>query len=318
MLSGDNSILQKSTDAKEMTDKSKIVEQARLDILAKLADKKGTDLTQEEIKTILETYFTSESIPTELLDLTHNLISKDGGYTIKLSEVLNGVTIGTGGGDENPTGPNGKPLINQATIAEITETKIVGEDKFGNQVVIPEGFKLAQGENCSGDCVRDGIVIEDSEGNQYVWIPVSNINHDGSNKIKINSVTEEGVEITLGRYTFDTSSPGNPTLAENSYQYANTYSTTKMIERYYSEVTTVIETSIATARGVKVNNIWNGIQGFIESVEENKGYYIARYEASYRSNGKAGSIPSTSSDTKLSSTSAPSSRTVGDLWNYIT
>ena len=78
-----------------MTDKSNIVEQARLDILAKLTDKKGTDLTQEEIKTILETYFTSESIPTELSDLTHNLISKDGGYTIKLSEVLNGVAIGT-------------------------------------------------------------------------------------------------------------------------------------------------------------------------------------------------------------------------------
>ena len=300
--------------------------------MAGITEKKGSDLGQDEIKEILGTYFTSESIPSDLTDLTKILKTKTGGYDVALSEVLNGVTVGSttppgsGGGGETLLGPNGKLLVNQTTVAEITNDKIVGEDKFGNQVVIPAGFKLAQGANGSGETVKDGIVIDDGVGNQYVWIPVSNINHDGSNKIKVNSADEEGVEITLGRYTFNTSSPGNPTLAANSYQYANSYSTPVTIESYYQELTEYRQSNglsnktgtNTTARGKKqADNSYNGIQGFIESVADNKGYYIARYEASYRANGKAGSIPSISSSETLALTRAPVSRTPGDLWNFV-
>ena len=237
-----------------------------------------------------------------------------------------GSGTGSGGETETPLGPNNKPLVNQTTIAQLTEEKIVGEDKYGNQVVIPEGFKLAQGANGSGDCVKDGIVIDDGVGNQYVWIPVSNINHDGSNKIMVNSAEEEGIEITLGRYTFDTSSPWNPTLAESSYQYANSFSTPVTIGGNKQELTTYRQSNgledttgtNTTARGVYKNSAYNGIQGFIESVRDNKGYYVARYEASYRTNGKAGSIPSTSIEETLALTSVPSTRLAGDLWKFIT
>ena len=67
-----------------------------------------------------------------------------------------------------------------------------------------------------------------------------------------------------------------------------------------------------------MNGTFNGIKGFIESVQDNKGYYVARYEASYRTNGKAGSIPSTSSAETLALESAPTNRNAGDLWNFIT
>lgn len=93
MLSGDNSILQKATEAKEMTDKSQIVEQARLDILGEIAGKKGENPTETKIKEILGTYFTSNTIPEDLSDLTQKMTTKNGGYTVELSEVLNGVTI---------------------------------------------------------------------------------------------------------------------------------------------------------------------------------------------------------------------------------
>lgn len=93
MLSGDNSILQKATEAKEITDKNKIVEQARLDILGELADKKGEDPTETKIIEILGTYFKEDTIPEDLSDLNQVMKTKSGGYTVKLSEVLNGVTI---------------------------------------------------------------------------------------------------------------------------------------------------------------------------------------------------------------------------------
>ena len=93
MLSGDNSILQKATEAKEITDKNQIVEQARLDILGELADKKGEDPTETKIIEILGTYFKEDTIPEDLSDLNQVMKTKSGGYTVKLSELLNGVTI---------------------------------------------------------------------------------------------------------------------------------------------------------------------------------------------------------------------------------
>ena len=52
------------------------------------------------------------------------------------------------------------------------------------------------------------------------WVPVSNINADKSNKIVKDDGSE--VEITLGRYTFATSSPGTPTLIQKGSEYAQT------------------------------------------------------------------------------------------------
>ena len=224
-------------------------------------------------------------------------------------------------------GPNGKPLVNIANIPQISHDKIIGEDANGNQVVVPDGFKVASD---SATTVKDGIVIEDSEGNQYVWVPVSNINHDGSNKIKVNSASEEGVEITLGRYTFDTTS-GEVSTTEGAYQYASTYATPVTLKpfptasasvKYYQELTTYRVTNglgdltgtNTTARGVLENGLYNGIKGFIESVRDNRGFYIARYEASYRTNGKAGSKVSTTPPLKLPGTGAPTKE--GYLWTY--
>ena len=103
-----------------------------------------------------------------------------------------------------PTGPNGNQLV--SSITDTNHDTIEAEDSIGNKVVVPGGFKIAED---SGSSVKQGIVVEDSIGNQFVWIPISNINHDGSNKIKIDDKDEVGTEITLGRYTFATSSPRN-------------------------------------------------------------------------------------------------------------
>lgn len=107
MLSGDNGILQKATEAKEITDKNQIVEQTRLDILGELADKKGEEPTETKIKEILGTYFKEDTIPEDLSDLNQVMKTKSGGYTVKLSEVLDGVTI--------------KKEVKETTIAKSTE-----------------------------------------------------------------------------------------------------------------------------------------------------------------------------------------------------
>ena len=60
------------------------------------------------------------------------------------------------------------------TVAQGKEAKCTFEkditliDDLENQVRIPEGFKIAED---SATTVEDGVVIEDKDGNQFVWIP---------------------------------------------------------------------------------------------------------------------------------------------------
>ena len=60
------------------------------------------------------------------------------------------------------------------TVAQGKEAKCTFEkditliDDLENQVRIPKGFKIAED---SATTVEDGIVIEDKDGNQFVWIP---------------------------------------------------------------------------------------------------------------------------------------------------
>ena len=76
-----------------MNDRAQIAEQARLDILAQIAENKGKNPTEAKIKEILEIYFNSDTIPDDLSNLNQEMTTKNGGFTVKLSEVLNGVTV---------------------------------------------------------------------------------------------------------------------------------------------------------------------------------------------------------------------------------
>ena len=66
----------------------------------------------------------------------------------------------------------------------LENTKI--KDDLDNEVVIPAYFKLASD---SGTLVEDGIVIEDLDGNQFVWIPVSVPNEETGEKTPIHTST---------------------------------------------------------------------------------------------------------------------------------
>ena len=213
------------------------------------------------------------------------------------------------------TGPTGKPLPKTVTSTEHdTETY---EDSLGNPVVIPGGFKFA-GE--PDDTVQDGIIIEDDEQNQFVWIPVSNTNEDKTGLIKKEDGTT--VEIALGRYTFASSNLGTPTPKQLGANHSERSKSTEISSNYYED--TNGEERPNGGKGAK------NLAEFITSVEKNHGYYIARYEASFGS----GTAPDVSYDNNKVETimtnqkpySKPSTNkgtssmscTVGTLWNFIT
>ena len=212
-----------------------------------------------------------------------------------------------------------------------TDSKtVLAKDEKGNQVVVPGGFKVAAD---SGTSVQQGIVIEDKEGNQFVWIPVSNTNNDGSNKIIKNDGSE--VEITLGRYTFATTTPGTPTLVQKGSEYAEvtaanvadgTVNTDYLIASYYYELSDKNRLSNEKGDTTGTNTTAKNLKDFIEKTETNKGFYIARYEASYGSgynkDGKttAEKYGNAKPLSKVSTANSKSSMsyTTGRLWNFIT
>ena len=218
---------------------------------------------------------------------------------------------------------------------------------------IPSGFSHVDGTE-----INSGYVIQDGDGNQFVWVPV-----DKNQKIKINVTSEAkidsislkdpyGDDITLA----DTDNLGTTYNNENIEPNINgTYILTvtsgeetktqelnvtslyalRMWEldmlteeiaqaRGYENLDQLMQDYFSMPAGSKVEDTKNMIcqaykQGMFSNTDENKesvndngGFYIARYEASYL-DGKAASKVSTST----SRTSSSTSLTNGMLWNYI-
>ena len=144
---------------------------------------------------------------------------------------------------------------------ENTETA----DEYGNPIIIPTGFKVVIDDSTNNAShVTEGIVVEDSEGNQYVWVPVGTIYTSNDKSTKLN--------IELGRYVFNEDGSINEELSVFNPEEQLRQSTTA--NTYYIE---------GKKEDVTNNTHAIDIDSFIKSVEINKGYYIARYEASQNS-----------------------------------
>ena len=218
---------------------------------------------------------------------------------------------------------------------------------------IPSGFSHVDGTE-----INSGYVIQDGDGNQFVWVPV-----DKNQKIKINVTSEAkidsislkdpyGDDITLA----DTDNLGTTYNNENVEPNINgTYILTvtsgeetktkelNVTNLYalrmweldmlteeiaqamgYENLDQLMQDYFKMPAGSKVEDTKNMIcqaykQGMFSNTEENKdsvndngGFYIARYEASYQA-GKAASKASTSTNYSGNTNKLAN----GMLWNYI-
>ena len=123
------------------------------------------------------------------------------------------------------------------------------KDAKNNKIVVPAGFKIVEGATT----VDKGIVIEDvtetaTKGSQFVWVPVGTIT-------KADGTT---TTITLGRYDFNST-----TGVESAY-------TGTCVEEDSNDSSTLKKYG---------NTIAKNITNFKNSVAQNGGYYIGRYEA---------------------------------------
>ena len=213
----------------------------------------------------------------EAKDKTDQAIKDEKEYFNYIENTLNEYVNG-GGTTNPPTQPEGDKNVADI-VDKVQDTNKTVEDENGNKITIPGGFKVVPNSpegtdesikvdyTYNGDgtpAVQDGIVIEDGEGNQFVWIPVGDIkNKDGST-----------TTITLGRYTFD-STNGTPTLQQNADNYTQTVTVSGTGGSYYQELTNNSGNTVAKNLG-----------DFITKTKVNGGYYLGRYEASKGSDNK--------------------------------
>ena len=234
-----------------------------------------------------------------------------------LNDLAKQIEEGTSGGTTNP--PETIKTVEEVKGGSYFDKATTIKDSDGNLIKVPEGFKIAED---SGINVTEGIVIEDNDiidgignnrGNQYVWIPV------GTGIKKADGTT---IDITLGRYTFadgtnDKAEDGTTVLAKGTpilQQNADNYTQEVVISSYYKELATSRIGTVDTSNRLNnTNTTALNLKGFVDSVKTNGGYYIARYEASYGTDGKANSKVSNSF---IDTYTAPT--TEGTLWNNIT
>ncbi len=138
---------------------------------------------------------------TKVEDKFGNLVTIPKGFEVVEQEgttVPEGIVIQDKDGNQFVWIPVGRVYKDQTE-----NTKV--EDKFGNLVTIPKGFEVVEQE---GTTVPEGIVIQDKDGNQFVWIPVGRVYKDATK----NNYSD----IRLGRYTFDETN-GTPTPVQLAY-----------------------------------------------------------------------------------------------------
>ncbi|MCI9413510.1 MAG: hypothetical protein HFJ31_03275, partial [Clostridia bacterium] len=122
---------------------------------------------------------------------------------------------------------------------------------------VPGDFKVLTSE---GTKATDGIVIQDREGNEFVWVPVDSVS---------TGTSKPADDIRLGRYTF--ASDGKPTKQQD----ADNYTEVVTIGNYFQEL-------ISNSENTAAKNLGD----FVNKTKANGGYYLGRYEASKGSDDK--------------------------------
>jgi len=151
-------------------------------------------------------------------------------------------------------------------LSNIQSSKVIAQDRYGVKVVVPKGFKV---RTDIGTIASEGIVIEDANGNQFVWVPCTVTGEHGLTQYAQDKKYNDG---TQGDYHFR-----------------------------YKEYTD-----------------WTDV-GNVDSVRENGGFYVARFEAGIPNT--ASFYPDAQNSYKTTEkdvdTIAPVSKAGRPSWNWI-
>ena len=331
MLSGDNGILQKSTDAKTETEKGQESEIVALAYSSALAKKVGngdsTEVTSEDINAEL-TNQGATAAGSSPIKVTFTTSKRQ--YTIN-----NGIVDYAGIQNDDPSGDGLEGLsseefallptgvteksienISNENLKDVTKIKAVITDSDKGEVPIPKSANYREGTESTG------LVIT-YKGSEFVWIPVnSDLTVKGTSKLmaKVSTGSYAGTDDN-GRTNYE------GVLYDDSLNVRTGYGQSTTSNREPSDLQgTTGDWSLDSDRGLAlIKKHITGMSGktndeiktewakqlqkeynaMIESIQKYGGFYVGRYESSLNGNS-AKSV----SGVKPMSASA----TEGDTW----
>ena len=158
-------------------------------------------------------------------------------------------------------------------FSEIYTTTTEYTDSDGNKAWIPGGFAVGVSESINK--INDGLVIQDSKGNQFVWIPVNDTSLE--NMYTVVEAKLNGVSTTTSVYSklrvrngenLDPTKPGD----EKGVREPDVLSRYDTDEKYYNTIlgyNSIKEMADAMVAEYKET---------YESIKKYDGFYIGRYE----------------------------------------
>ena len=236
MLTGNNGVLQKATDAKTKSDEAQIRERIQLayhSALTKDITGENGGLTKTTLQEELETEFKDKTVT-----ITSSADNKE--WTIKVDDVEEKVTAGKILSSEDTpqeitaSTPAGTVVITPNNWTTLQGKAISNGD--GNAIPLPKDFYYVGGDLDSGLVISDNAndknkgVESTLVGNQFVWIPV--IKKNGEDDFERTSFDSNGNALALsetsgfsGTPAFAVSEPltnGGYATEENEYNTMKT------------------------------------------------------------------------------------------------
>ena len=305
-LTGDNGLLNKAQEAKVENDKAGERDQIQLAYqAAKMEEYQDTEGTKT-FKDIFE-----EELEKNRLTGATVTDNGDGSYTVTL-ENENSYKIDQNGNITEPEPPISlDDAKKEDMLSKPDNSKVAVED---GTLTLPAGFKVAED---SAETIKKGIVVEDNAGNEFVWVPVSEINemaqcsqadgtcnldlvnneivcktHNNNSKI-VGKLYASTTGDSFVANTPNTTYNPNSGLREPAIVTGNSDGTgTKYdgdVTNNLSIINTILGENYTTA-----NEFLEAMQidyvKMIKSVEKYKGFYVSRYEMSKDSNNRAASV----------------------------
>ncbi len=173
-LTGENGILTRASDSAEQTEIAEEKEAIGVAYAGVLADNNGTGVSADELQDELQKNGYNATV-TDNGNGTYTVKFESGReYTINADGSIEG---GTGGAEtgEKPGNPDGDGYFTE-------DSTIDGETGSKDNPTIPEGFRPVDTETSEwgdgttapeADDINNGLVIEDKNLNQFVWVPVT-------------------------------------------------------------------------------------------------------------------------------------------------
>lgn len=160
------------------------------------------------------------------------------------------------------------------------------KDKNGDVATIPAGFQVS--ETLGMNTIKEGLVIQDEEENQFVWIPVDDINDIAKETSNENGNTNYEGKLydftsTSAKeketYGVGTESNREPDIISDDSNGDNLYIINNLLKTTYTDSSELEKT---------LQEDYNTI---INSISTYHGFYVSRYEISKSSNNTAQSKP---------------------------